>query len=206
MEYKEKINVYWNKIKEISKVRRNQIIALLVLLGIIAMVATILALNSKENDSVSKQDNFPKLYSTLLFTPNKISLDKRQVESTNINLNVGDNTAAEVSFAITYDPKAIDSFDIKQELDPKSALSNSFVVTKSIVNPKGRIEMTLSLKPNAIEQIGSGNIAKIFFVPKKDFVGQTTVFFDETNVTSKSNTQKGVFAPGTNALIIVKGK
>lgn len=212
MNYKDKIMTYIQKAKVLIYQRKYLFGAIGAVVAIIAftiILGLILGLTQKSFNKISapKTAEQPILYSSLLFAPSQLIITDQKIENVSIVVDAGINKLSDVAFTVKFDPNAFESFDIIQQLDNKSALSNSLDKKASLVAfSQGYANFSLSLKPKALEQEGSGTIAKIFFVVKPTFLGTTTISFSNINLVSKSMALKGKYSPQTNTLTVLRSK
>ncbi len=197
---------FFGKITHLKKQTKIVIIAGIVL--VVGILLVVIPITTRQPRNVSNnQSTLPIFPSSLILEPNQMTIASRKLESADVSLEVGERSVSDVTFTVTFDPTAIESFNISQELDKTSALSYSLIVEDTNVDVAGgKATIHLGLKKGATEQIGKGVIAKIYFVVKPTFIGESNIKLSTATITSKANATKGRFSPQKNRLIIIKGK
>lgn len=178
-----------------------------ILISALCLIIAFTFISRVDKHKINSTLPLQKIYSSLTFSPSTIFPIDSSIQKASLVLDVGENPTGIVTFTLNFDPKVIDSFDIRQELDPKSALSNSFKLTNVLVRTnEGYAMATLLLQPGAAEQFGQGKVATIFFSVKPTFVGTSSVSLENVLINSKAIKDKGKFSVQTNVLSITKSK
>lgn len=201
---KQKLSNITQKIKDLPLLIKIGFIAAIVLL--ISLISIFVLLSSKKDTPKvgTKMENENLLYSSLVFSPNEIKLEKNKIQSAPIVLDLGENSAKKVTFTVRFQPNSVNLVDLIQKLDTKSSLSNSFSTNDIAISvPEGTARIMLSLKENALEQSGKGEIAQFSFRINPEFSGK--LGFTLENVVIESDSAKEKFLiPQTNTLIITQ--
>ncbi len=201
---KQKLSNITQKIKDLPLLIKIGFIAAIVLL--ISLISIFVLLGAKKDSpkTETKLENENLLYSSLVFRPQELPLEKNKIQSTPIVLDLGENSAKKITFTVKFEPDSVSLIDLIQKLDPTSPLSNSFATEDVTISvPDGTATISLSLRDGALEQMGKGEIAQFSFRINPQFTGKLGFTIQDVTIGSDKTDGK-VLIPQTNTLIITQ--
>ncbi len=201
---KVKLSIFLNKIRNLPLIVK--IAGLVLTVTLLSLIVILLVSNktATTQETSEESSNSNLLYSTLLFTPDSIPLDPARIQSVAVVLDLGANSAKKITFSIKFDPESVSLIDLVQKIDPTSALSNSFMTENiTIAAAEGNATITLTLKEDAVEQMGRGEIAQLSFRIDPTYAGKLGFTIEDVTIES-DNTEGKVLSPQTNILAVTK--